>query len=172
MTAGTPVAASDAAVLGESLLRPERFAVIYGRYFAEIYRYVAGRLGRDAADDLAAEAFLTAFRRRTSFDPVLGSVRPWLYGIATNLVAQRRDEIRRYRALGKCGPGDADDGDQRERIAPTGLLPPDCGSRSSGRWPNFRPETAMCCCSSRLVTSAMTRSPPPCRSSRGLWAPG
>lgn len=43
---------------------------------------------------------LAAFRSRAAFDPSRGSVRPWLFGIATNLVARhRRTETRRYRAL-------------------------------------------------------------------------
>jgi DNA-directed RNA polymerase specialized sigma24 family protein len=58
-----------------------------GRHFASVYRYVAGRLGPDVADDLAAETFLAAFRRRVTLDPTRGAVRPWLYGIATNLGA-------------------------------------------------------------------------------------
>jgi RNA polymerase sigma factor (sigma-70 family) len=95
----------DAAVVARSVRDPDQFAAIYDRYFAEVYRYVAGRLGRDVADDLAAETFLVAFRKRDRFDPALGRVRPWLYGIATILVGQhRREETRRYRALARAGP--------------------------------------------------------------------
>lgn len=91
---------SDSVIISESLGRPERFAEIYQRYFTEIFRYVAGRLGAEAAEDPAAETFLAAFRRRDRFDPERGMVRPWLFGIATNVVAQhRRVEARRYRAL-------------------------------------------------------------------------
>jgi RNA polymerase sigma factor (sigma-70 family) len=94
----------DAVVLAGSVREPDRFAEIYDRYFGEVYRYVAGRLGRDVADDLAAETFLVAFRKRDRFDPARGSVRPWLYGIATTLVGQhRREETRRYRALARAG---------------------------------------------------------------------
>lgn len=94
----------DAAVLARSVHEPDRFAVIYDRYFGEVYRYVAGRLGRDVAEDLAAETFVVAFRKRDRFDPGRGSVRPWLYGIATTLVGQhRREEVRRYRALARAG---------------------------------------------------------------------
>ena len=61
-------------------------------------------LGPDAADDLAAETFLVAFRRRHRFDPARGAARPWLFGIATNLVAQhRRAESRWYAALARAG---------------------------------------------------------------------
>lgn len=82
----------------------DRFAEIYDRHFPEIYRYVAGRLGSDVADDVAAETFLIAFRKRDRVDPARGSVRPWLYGIATILVGQhRRRETRRYRALSRAG---------------------------------------------------------------------
>jgi RNA polymerase sigma factor (sigma-70 family) len=92
----------DAAVLARSLREPDRFAAIYDRYLGEVYRYVAGRLGRDVADDLAAETFLVAFRKRDRFDPNRGRVRAWLYGIATTLVAQhRREETRRYRAMAR-----------------------------------------------------------------------
>jgi len=108
---------TDETVLAESLSSPERFGELYSRYFAEVYRYLAGRLGPDAADDLAAEAFLTAFRRRSTFDPALGAVRPWLYGIATNMVARHhRTESRRYAALARLGADPIADSEE-ERIA-------------------------------------------------------
>jgi len=93
-----PVAIDDAAAIKDSIRRPERFAILYDRYMAEIYRYLAGRLGTEAADDLAAETFLVAFRKRRTFDPARGGVRPWLYGIATNLVAQHRRGLSRMLA--------------------------------------------------------------------------
>jgi RNA polymerase sigma factor (sigma-70 family) len=107
----------DAAVLARSVREPDRFAAIYDRYFSEVYRYVAGRLGRDVADDLAAEAFLIAFRKRDRFNPVRGSVRLWLYGIATNLIGQhRRQETRRYRALARAGGRVLDSESHDDRI--------------------------------------------------------
>ena len=39
------------------------FTEVHDRYFADIYRYVAGRLGAQAAEDVAAETFLVAFDR-------------------------------------------------------------------------------------------------------------
>jgi RNA polymerase sigma factor (sigma-70 family) len=109
----------DAAILSRSMREPHQFGEIYDRHFSGVYGYVAGRLGRDVADDLAAETFLIAFRKRDRFDRTRGSVRPWLYGIATNLVGQhRREETRRYRALAKSGRQmpDSDDGHE-ERVA-------------------------------------------------------
>jgi hypothetical protein len=88
-TAGSrPGPGTDEHVLAISLGQPEAFGELYARHCAVVFRYVAGRLGPDAADDLAAETFLAAFRRRHRFDPDRGAVRPWLFGIATNLVAQ------------------------------------------------------------------------------------
>jgi RNA polymerase sigma factor (sigma-70 family) len=84
---------------------PELFTAIYDLYFHDIYRYVAGRLDSQAADDIAAETFLVAFGQRDRFDPQRGSLRPWLFGIATNLVARhRRKEARRYTALARQWP--------------------------------------------------------------------
>lgn len=75
------------------------FAVIYERYFAQIYRYVARRIGASAADDLTAEVFLRAFARRDRFDPAAMTARPWLYGFAANIVADHlRQQRRRTRA--------------------------------------------------------------------------
>ena len=80
----------------------DRFTEVHDRYFAEIYRYVAGRLGAQVAEDVAAETFLVAFDRRRTFDPARGELRAWLFGIATNLVSRhRRKEARHYRALSR-----------------------------------------------------------------------
>jgi RNA polymerase sigma factor (sigma-70 family) len=54
--------------------------------FVVVHRFIARRVGAPLADDLAAETFATAFRRRHSFDPRLASSRAWLLGIANNLV--------------------------------------------------------------------------------------
>jgi|ERR1700733_2413872 len=91
-------AANDAAVIESSWLEPERFAVLFDRHAPHIHRYLARRAGRQVADDLVAETFLTAFAKRDRFDLGYSDARPWLYGIATNLVGQqRRDEARQYR---------------------------------------------------------------------------
>jgi RNA polymerase sigma-70 factor (ECF subfamily) len=112
-----PAGDDDAVVLAESVRQPERFGHIYDRHFRNVYAYIASRLGPDAADDLAAETFIDAFRRRASFDPARGSVRPWLLGIATRLVAQhRRAEARRYRALARI-PADPNPDGHEERVA-------------------------------------------------------
>jgi RNA polymerase sigma factor (sigma-70 family) len=69
------------------------FEEVFREHFAPVYRFIARRIGTALAEDLAAEVFATAYRRRAAFRPDRGTVRSWLYGIATNLVrAHWRDE--------------------------------------------------------------------------------
>jgi RNA polymerase sigma-70 factor (ECF subfamily) len=90
---------TDAAVVEESLRRPELFAALFERHGDEIHRYAARRLGPEAAEDVVAETFLTAFRKRGTYDTARPDSRPWLYGIATLVIRdQRRVETRGYRA--------------------------------------------------------------------------
>ncbi|WP_330277076.1 RNA polymerase sigma factor [Lentzea sp. NBC_00516] len=90
--------ATDAEIIEASLRVTEKFAVIFDRHAPHIQRYLARRLGQQVADDLLAETFLVAFSKRGRYDPSRPDARPWLYGIATNLVGQhRREEVRRYR---------------------------------------------------------------------------
>ena len=59
----------------------------------DVFAYVATLL-RDhvAAEDVTAQAFERAFRRRRTFDARKGSPRAWLFGIARNAAL---DELRR-----------------------------------------------------------------------------
>jgi RNA polymerase sigma factor (sigma-70 family) len=118
VTASSPrVRYDDAQQVELSLRDPECFGVVFDRYFAEIHGYVARRLGRDAADDVAAETFLTAFRSRRRFDASRGTVRAWLYGIVTNhMSAYHRQEVRAYRALERAGMRGAEEG-HADRVA-------------------------------------------------------
>ncbi len=96
---------TDATLLAQSLRHPERFSGIVDRHSDEIYHYIARRLGPEQAEDLVADTFLTAFRKRAQYDPARPDARPWLYGIATRAVQQhRRTEVRRNRALARSEP--------------------------------------------------------------------
>lgn len=93
-----PVA--DAELIVRARSQPRWFSVIFDRHFITIHRYLSRRVGSDVADDLAGEVFRVAFERRDLFDSQYDNARPWLYGIATNLVhRERRSEQRRLRAL-------------------------------------------------------------------------
>jgi RNA polymerase sigma-70 factor (ECF subfamily) len=65
---------------------PDGFEAAFREYFPLAYRFIARRVGPAIAEDLAAETFATAYRRRAVFDPGRGSLRSWLLGIAANLV--------------------------------------------------------------------------------------
>jgi RNA polymerase sigma factor (sigma-70 family) len=94
----------DATVIQLSWHEPEKFTVLFRRHAPQLQRYVVRRLGPDAADDIVAETFLLAFRQRERYDQSRADARPWLYGIATNLIGRhRRSEIRLYRALARTG---------------------------------------------------------------------
>ena len=98
--------ADDAELIRRSVGVPEVFAELFDRHGRALHRYIARRLGADAADDLVSEAFLIAFSRRADYDGAYRDARPWLYGIATNLIGRRRrDEIRLLRALSRVGVG-------------------------------------------------------------------
>ncbi|WP_432117490.1 RNA polymerase sigma factor [Streptomyces sp. bgisy032] len=100
----TDLAGGDAELITASLEEPERFAALFDRHAPAIHRYVTRRLGRDAADDVTAETFLTAFRIRARFDPARAGVRPWLYGIAAKQIGRhRREEVQALKLLARTG---------------------------------------------------------------------
>ncbi|SNT47960.1 RNA polymerase sigma-70 factor, ECF subfamily [Asanoa hainanensis] len=112
-----PEPADDAGVIERSLRIPEQFGVIFDRHAPYIHRYLARRLGTAVAEDLTAETFLVAFRKRDRYDRERRDARPWLYGIATNLVAQhRRDEVRQFRLHQVMGPA-PDESCHADRVA-------------------------------------------------------
>jgi RNA polymerase sigma-70 factor, ECF subfamily len=77
------------------------FDAAFAAEFAPLHRYLARRVGAAAADELAAETFAVAFRRWDRLDPER-PVRPWLYGIAANLMRHHwRKERRMLRAYAR-----------------------------------------------------------------------
>jgi RNA polymerase sigma-70 factor (ECF subfamily) len=94
---------SDAAIIARSRVEPKRFAVIFDRHYAAIRRYVARRVDGALADELTSETFLRAFAARAGYDEARVDARPWLYGIATNLLHKHlRTEERRRRAYARA----------------------------------------------------------------------
>ncbi len=94
----------DAAIIRVSLQRSDQFAELFRRHAPAVRRYATRRIGPDAARDIVAETFLTAFRRRDSYDLSHPDARPWLFGIATRLIVRhRRSEVRLYQALARTG---------------------------------------------------------------------
>jgi RNA polymerase sigma factor (sigma-70 family) len=67
-----------------------------------VHRFLQARLGEGPAEDLAAETFVVAFRRRSDYDGNRSDARPWLLGIALNLAREyERSQGRRGRALAR-----------------------------------------------------------------------
>jgi RNA polymerase sigma factor (sigma-70 family) len=94
----------DGAVFARSVGEPELFTVIFDRHYRSVYGYLSRRVGRVIADDLAAETFILAFERRSSYDPRVERALPWLLGIAVNLLAHHhRSEGRQLRAFAAAG---------------------------------------------------------------------
>jgi RNA polymerase sigma factor (sigma-70 family) len=107
----------DGEMIARSRREPECFAGVFDRHYGAVHRYAARRLGAGLADDVAAETFLIAFDRRGSYDAARADARPWLYGIASNLISRHhRTEVRKYRALARAGASDVTEG-HAERVA-------------------------------------------------------
>jgi RNA polymerase sigma factor (sigma-70 family) len=99
-----PPTTSDAAVIDLSLVRPAEFATLFDRHASVIRDYLARRVGPQSAEDLTGETFLVAFSKRDKYDTSRPNALPWLYGIASKLVGQRRrGEVRQLRALARTG---------------------------------------------------------------------
>jgi RNA polymerase sigma factor (sigma-70 family) len=119
--------ASDADLIARSLAEPDLFTAVFDRHSAEILRYAYARLGPELAEDVTAETFLDAFRRRSTYDCAWSDARPWLYGIAVRQIGRhRRVEARRLRLLRSAlADGPAEDHSDRaaERVTAERLKP-------------------------------------------------
>ena len=80
----------------------DSFEDLYRHTFRRVYAYVASLL-RDAsaAEEVTAQAFERAYRKRTSFRPGRGSPEAWLFGIARNAAL---DELRGRRRRATLEP--------------------------------------------------------------------
>jgi RNA polymerase sigma factor (sigma-70 family) len=118
---------SDADLITRSLTEPELFTAVFDRHSGEILRYAYARLGPEQAEDVTAETFLDAFRRRGTYDRAWPDARPWLYGIAVRQIGRhRRVEARRLRLLRSAlADGPAEDHSDRaaERVTAERLGP-------------------------------------------------
>jgi RNA polymerase sigma-70 factor (ECF subfamily) len=77
----------------------EAFEALYRRTFPRVYGYVATMLrDRTAAEDVTAQAFERAYRKRRSFRASRGSEEAWIFGIARNAAL---DELRKRKRRAK-----------------------------------------------------------------------
>ncbi len=94
--------ALDSDAISASAATPADFAAIFDRHYDVVHAYLQRRVGGDLADELAAETFLIAFDKRARYDVSRPNARPWLFGIATNLLHRHhRHELRQLRAYAR-----------------------------------------------------------------------
>lgn len=102
-----PLAPAPAPVRGpdqdliEAFQRGERaaFALVIERNQRVIYGFLRARLDQpDAADDLTQEVFLRAYTRRSTI-VVDALLRPWLLGIARNILREHARSLRRRKQV-------------------------------------------------------------------------
>lgn len=123
-----PPAPGDADLIRRSLVEPRAFEAVFERHFDAVHAFAQRRVGPDLADEVAAEAFARAFDRRSRYDGSYVDARPWLLGIATNVMRRHwRSERRRLDAYARsvAGPASAAPGGEAagELLGAVGRLP-------------------------------------------------
>ncbi len=84
----------------------EVFARVYARHLGAVSGYLYRRVEARFVEDLAADVFAIAWRRRESVTP--GEELPWLYRIAGNVVSNhRRKEATGFRLFAALRPADS-----------------------------------------------------------------
>jgi RNA polymerase sigma factor (sigma-70 family) len=93
---------TDAEVFRRSVDDPSAFGDIFDRHVDVVLAYARRRLGPVEGEEITARVFLIAFEKRAKFDPAAASAKPWLLGIASNLIRRKvRDERERLASLAK-----------------------------------------------------------------------
>ena len=85
----------DLAVAGD----PAGFGALFERHARSVYNHCFRRTASWAdAEELTSAVFVEAWRRRRDVRPIGESARPWLLGVANNLLRNHRRSLRRHRA--------------------------------------------------------------------------
>ncbi len=96
-----PTLQTDAEIIAASRDDPDAFGEIFDRYFQPVRAFVVSRVGPTDGPDLAAQVFASAFEGRHRFKSEYDSAKPWLYGIAANLVRRHFRKAKRGRTAFK-----------------------------------------------------------------------
>jgi RNA polymerase sigma-70 factor (ECF subfamily) len=115
----------DAEAIRASYTHPEAFGEIFERHYRVVLGYSVRRTGVAVGEDIASRTFVIAFEQRKRFNTAAASARPWLMGIATNLIRHHfRDEATHLAVLQRLPP-ERSDGDVTDehleavRLGPT-----------------------------------------------------
>jgi len=79
--------------------RPDAFVAVVQRHETAVHAFLARRAGDEAAAELLGEVWLRAFGGRSGYDLGYPDARPWLYGIARNVLRAH------WRATAALTPG-------------------------------------------------------------------
>lgn len=66
--------------------RPDAFVEVVTRHEVAVHAFLVRRAGPQVAADLLGEVWVRAFAGRGGYDPVYPDARPWLFGIARNVL--------------------------------------------------------------------------------------
>ena len=79
---------------------PQRtFVALFERSYSDVVRFAARRTGPHHAEDVAADAFLVAWRRAADVPAAPDDARAWLFGITRNVILNHDRGASRRRAL-------------------------------------------------------------------------
>ena len=99
MTTFTPAQPTDADLLQRAREGdPDSFGLLFDRHAAAVLRFCFRRTGSAAsAEDLTSIVFLVAWEQRAKTVFYEGRARPWLLGVALNVLRSQSRAERRYR---------------------------------------------------------------------------
>ena len=104
----------DLAVAGD----PAAFGALFERHARGVYNHCFRRTASWAdAEELTSAVFVEAWRRRHDVRPIGESARPWLLGVANNLLRNHRRSLRRQRAALARLPGPSAEADPADDVA-------------------------------------------------------
>ncbi|HEV2375429.1 MAG TPA: RNA polymerase sigma factor [Streptosporangiaceae bacterium] len=88
---------------------PEAFGAVFDEHARAVYNHAFRLTGSwSAAEEVVSLTFLEAWRLRGRVEPVGGSLRPWLLGIAVNVTRNFKRAARRHQAaLSRLPPASA-----------------------------------------------------------------
>lgn len=95
-----PQEISDEALVAEAVQDTSKFAVLYERYDAKLYRYVRYCVDNAmAAEDIVADVFEAALKGLGNFSPSKGSFAGWFFGIARNATNRHLRAVMLHRIV-------------------------------------------------------------------------
>jgi RNA polymerase sigma-70 factor (ECF subfamily) len=95
LTETAPTAAACTGVSPDAV----HFESVFRTTYVDLTRFAARRVELSVAEDVAADAFTVAWRRRADLPEDPGEARAWLFGITRNLILARQRHARRDQAL-------------------------------------------------------------------------